>query len=77
MSVRNDGYKPQFVFEITLQFVTVKQCLSASIERDLFYPVKKSEIVEKANMVKQLAGQGYIWNKNTDEKINHEIRLFW
>ena len=69
MSVRNDGYKPRFVFEITLQFVTVKQCLLVSIESDLFYPVKKSEIVEKANMTKQLAGQVYIWKKNTDKKL--------
>ena len=54
------------------------QCLLASIERDFFYPLKKLQIVEKANMVKQLAGQVCIWKKKTtDEKISHEIRLFW
>ena len=53
------------------------QCLLASIERDFFYPLKKLQIVEKANVVKQLAGQGCIWKKNTDKKISHEIRLFW
>ena len=76
MTVRSRSLYLVFaVIEITLHFVTVKQCLSASIERDLFYPVKKSQIVEKANMV--LAEQVYIWKKNTDEKISHEIRLFW
>ena len=38
------------VIEIILHFVTVKQCLLKSIGRELFYPVKKIEIVEKANM---------------------------
>ena len=51
------------VIEITLHFVTVKQCLSASIEGDLFYPVKKSEIVEKANQYGETTGRASLYLK--------------